>query len=142
MHHKVPERQASNPKDVRSGMPVKANVVEQKTRNARRLTHHARAFLVGNCGLGERKVTFLEDLSTTGCRVISEIPLEVGSEWALSLVASWSERDVTVEMAKVRWAAGNRYGLKFLAVDPVERERLRLFLKALEASHVPNPGEM
>ena len=142
MHHKVPERQASNPKTYGLGMSVKANALEQKSRKARRATYHARGFLIGKWGLGERELTFLRDLSTAGCCVISESPLQVGSEWALSLVASWSDPDVTVEVAKVRWADGNCYGLEFLAIDPVQRERLRLFLKTLEASPVPNPGEV
>lgn len=142
IHDKSPLREDSNPKTYGLGMSVKAKVVEPKSRNAQRVIHHARAFLFGKWGLGEREITFLQDLSTTGCRVISECPLQVGSEWALSLVASWSECDVTVEMAKVRWADGNHYGLEFLAIDPVERERLRLFLKALEASPVSNPGEV
>lgn len=142
MHHKVPERQASNPTTYGLGMSKKANALEQKSRNAQRVTYHARAFLVGKWGLGERELTFLQDLSTAGCCVISESPLQVGSEWALSLVASWSDPDVTVEVAKVRWANGSCYGLEFLAIDPVERERLRLFLKTLEAPPVPNPGEV
>ena len=142
MHHKVPERQTSDLRTYGLGISVKANVLEQKTRNAQRVTYQARAFLVGKWGLGERELTCLDDLSTTGCCVISESPLHVGSEWTLSLVASWSEPDVTVEVAKVQWAAGNRYGLEFLAIDPVERERLRLFLKVLMTPPVLNAGEV
>jgi len=123
-------------------MSEKANVVKTKSRNARRATCHARGFLIGTWGSGEKELAFLQDLSAAGCCVISESPLQVGSEWTLSLVASWSEPDVTVEVAKVQWAAGNRYGLEFLAIDPVERERLRLFLKVLMTPPVLNAGEV
>lgn len=123
-------------------MSEKANVVKIKSRNSPRDTYHARGFLIGKWGSGERELTFLQNLSAAGCCVFSESTLQVGSEWTLSLVASWSEPDVTVEVAKVRWAAGNRYGLEFLAIDPVERERLRLFLKVLMTPPVPNAGEV
>lgn len=110
---------------------MKDNILEGKSRNARRVTHLGRVLFMADCGFGIRGVGFLEDLSTTGCRLISEIPLNIGMELGLSLVGASHERDIEIEMAKVRWIEGNRVGLEFLGIDPLERERLRLFLKTV-----------
>jgi PilZ domain len=109
---------------------MKGNVLEAELRRARRVTHLGRVFLLGDCGFF-RGLAYLQDLSTTGCRVISESPLQVGMELELSLFAASDERDIVIELAKVRWANGDRFGLEFVAIYPQERERLRLFLKTV-----------
>jgi hypothetical protein len=91
---------------------------------------------LGECGF--RGLAYLQDLSTTGCRVISESPLQVGMELELSLVATSDERDIMIEMATVQWANGDCFGLEFGAIDPQERERLRLFLKTVAMPPVSN----
>jgi hypothetical protein len=73
----------------------------------------------------------LQDLSTTGCRVISTSSFQVGMELQLSLVAAHEARNIVIEMANVRWTDGGHVGLEFGAIDPLERERLRLFLKTV-----------
>ena len=108
---------------------MKGNVLEADLRRARRVTHLGRVFLLGDCGF--RALAYSQDLSTTGCRVISESPLQVGMEFELSLVAANDERDIEIELAKVRWGDGERFGLEFVAIYPPERERLRLFLKTV-----------
>jgi len=108
---------------------MKDNLLESELRRARRVTHLGRVFLFGECGF--RGLAYLQDLSTTGCQVTSESPLQVGMELELSLFAASGERDIIIELAKVRWANGDRFGLEILGVDPLERERLRLFLKTV-----------
>ena len=115
----------------RSEVGLKDNVLEAELRRVRRAIHLGRVFFVTDCGFGLKGVAFLEDISTTGCRIISETSLQIGMELGLSLVASSDERDVEIEMAKVRWVVRGRFGLEFLAIDPLERERLRLFLKTV-----------
>lgn len=114
-----------------SEVSVKNNVLEGECRNARRATHLGRVFFVADMGFGLKGVAFLEDISTTGCRIVTGSPLEIGMELGLSLVASSHEPDIEIEMAKVRRVNGNRFGLEFLAIDPLERERLRQFLKTV-----------
>ncbi len=105
------------------------NVLEAESRRARRVTHLGRVLLRGDCGfLGGG---YLQDLSTTGCRVTSKSSLQVGMELELSLVGASNERDIEIELAKVRWANGEDFGLEFVAIYPPERERLRLFLKTV-----------
>lgn len=109
---------------------MKNNVLKTDARLARRVTHLGRLSFVGDWPL--RGVGHLQDLSTTGCQVISETSLQVGMELQLSLVGAINEREILIEMAKVRWTRGNCSGMEFLAIDPLERERLRLFLRTKE----------
>jgi PilZ domain len=108
---------------------MKDNVLDTESRRARRVAHLGRMFFLGECGF--RGLAHMEDLSTTGCQVISESALQVGMELGLSLFAAADARDIVIELAKVRWAKGDRFGLEFVAIDPQERERLRLFLKTV-----------
>ena len=110
-----------------------ANLIKAESRRAPRFSQEGRVFFVRDDGCGTRELAYLEDLSMTGCRVTSSSPLRVGTELGLSLVASWNECDIKVELARVRRGEGNRLGLDFLGIDPLERERLRQFLKTVEA---------
>jgi PilZ domain len=108
---------------------MNSNVLEAESRRARRVTHLERVLLLSDFGF--RGLAYLQDLSTTGCRVVSESPLQVGMELELSLLGASNERDIEIELAKVRWASGKCFGLEFVAIYPPERERLRLFLKTV-----------
>ena len=108
---------------------MNSNVVEAELRRARRVTQLGRVWFRSDFGC--RGVADLQDLSTTGCRVVSESPLQVGMELELLLCVASNERNIEVELAKVRWANGTCFGLEFIAICPLERERLRLFLKTV-----------
>jgi len=100
-----------------------------ESRRARRIPHLGRVLFRNDVGF--KGQASLQDPSTTGCRVVSESPLQVGMELELFLCVATHERDIEIELAKVRWANGTCFGLEFLAIYPPERERLRLFLKAV-----------
>jgi hypothetical protein len=108
---------------------MNSNVRDIAERNARRVTYLGRVWFLGDCGF--RGLADLRNLSTTGCQVMSEISLQLGMELQLSIEGASDQRDILIEMAKVRWTTGDSYGLEFLAIDPLERERLRLFLKTM-----------
>jgi hypothetical protein len=108
---------------------MNSTVTEAESRRARRVTQLGRVLFV--CDFRFRGVADLQDLSTTGCRVVSESPLQVGMELELSLCVASNERDIEIEQAKVRWANGQCFGLEFVAICPLERERLRLYLKTV-----------
>lgn len=110
---------------------LKNKTLAERSRNARRVTHFGRVFFEGHCGFGMRGVAFLEDISTTGCRMISKSLLKMGMELELLVVGPSHERDIEIECAKVRWIDGDRTGLEFLGIDPLERERLRRFVKTV-----------
>ena len=105
---------------------MNSNVLEAELRRARRVTQLGRVTFRSDFGV--RGVASLQDLSTTGCRVVSERPLQVGMEFALSLCVASQDPHIEIEWAKVRWVDGPCCGL---AICPVERERLRLCLKTV-----------
>jgi len=117
-------------------MSMNSTVLEAELRRARRVTQLGRVTFRSDFGV--RGVASLQDLSTTGCRVVSERPLQVGMELALFLCVASHERDIEIELAKVRWANGPCCGLEFLAICPLERERLRLFLKTVRVGVAPS----
>ena len=106
---------------------MNSTIRETMVRNARRVAHLGRVYFRDDDG--HRGLGYVQDLSTTGCQMISQRPLQIGMELQLSLVAASEERDISIEVAKVRWTMGDCYGMEFLGIDPLERERLRLFLK-------------
>ena len=105
---------------------MNSNLKQTDLRRARRVTYLSRVSFLDDDW--RRGVGDLQDLSTVGCRMISESPLRIGMELQLSLKAVTDEPDIKIEMAKVRWMDGDSYGLEFLGINPLERERLRLFL--------------
>ena len=71
----------------------------------------------------------------------SESPIQAGIELELSLFSTSAERDIEIEMAKVRWANKECFGLEFVAIYPPKRERLRLFLKTVVMAPVSDLAE-
>jgi hypothetical protein len=69
---------------------------------------------------------FLQDLSHYGCRMQCDISLQPGTE--LELCFFYGSREVEpirVELATVRWAKGQEFGMKFLRLQSHEEARLR-----------------
>jgi hypothetical protein len=68
----------------------------------------------------------LQDLSHHGCRMKSDISLQPGTE--LELCFFYGSREavpIRVELATVRWAKGQEFGVKFLRLQSHEETRLR-----------------
>ncbi len=78
----------------------------------------------------------LIDLSLGGCRLLSDIPLEIGERYNLILQISKESSPVIVEAAVVRWTQDNTYGLKFTSMQTVDESHLRELL--LDIRH-PTP---
>ena len=75
---------------------------------------------------------FLQDLSHYGCRMESDTPLRPGTE--LELCLFYGSREVVpirVELATVRWATGQEFGVKFLRLQSHEEARLRQVIAEL-----------
>ena len=68
----------------------------------------------------------LSDLSHYGCRMQSDTPLEPGTELELCFFSRSREAEpITVEVATVRWAKGQEFGVKFLRLQSQDESRLR-----------------
>jgi len=70
----------------------------------------------------------LIDLSLGGCRLQSDIPLEISGRYHLILQVSKKPRPIIVEAAVVRWTQENTYGLKFTSLQSIHEPHLRELL--------------
>ncbi len=68
----------------------------------------------------------VRDLSPLGCRMESDAVLQPGTELELCFFYGSGEAlPITVELATVRWAKGQEFGVKFLRLQSHEEARLR-----------------
>ena len=68
----------------------------------------------------------LQDISHTGCRMKSDTSLHPGTELELCFFYGSQEAvPIRVELATVRWAKGQEFGVKFLRLHSHEEARLR-----------------
>ncbi len=74
----------------------------------------------------------VSDLSTGGCKVVSEASLYIGMYLALEICPLGQEATLKVDQAVVRWASEEEFGLEFITMWPEEEERLRRFVSTLE----------
>lgn len=65
------------------------------------------------------------DISTTGCRAESEIAVEVGTEFQISIFLADFSWPLRIDRAIIRWVDGYTFGLEFDVILPAQRERLR-----------------
>ena len=70
----------------------------------------------------------LIDLSLGGCRLLSDIPLEISERYHLILQISKKSRPLIVEEAVVRWTQENTHGLKFTSMQSIHESHLRELL--------------
>ena len=90
---------------------------------------------------------FLQDLSHYGCRMESGSSLRPGMELELGIFyGSREAMPIRVELAVVRWAKSQEFGVKFLRLQSHEEARLRHVIAELLAGApgkdaVPDPSE-
>ena len=73
----------------------------------------------------------LLDISASGCRASSSIPLAAGMILRLSLFLPDHQWPLRINQAIVRWIDNNQFGLEFTDITMAQRERLRaLVMKA------------
>jgi hypothetical protein len=64
------------------------------------------------------------DLSTSGCRVESSVPVEPGLLLELRIYAPDVEWPLMIEAANVQWVSGQTFGLAFFRITETEQQRL------------------
>jgi c-di-GMP-binding flagellar brake protein YcgR len=77
----------------------------------------------------------LIELSLGGCRLLSDIPLEIGERYNLILQVTKTSCPILVEAAVVRWTKESTYGLKFTSLQSIHESHLRELL--LDIRHPP-----
>ncbi|MBS0169027.1 MAG: PilZ domain-containing protein [Nitrospira sp.] len=70
----------------------------------------------------------LLDLSAEGCRIETAQELPVNTYLSLRLILSPNDLPILVDLAAVRWVHGTNFGIHFLAIQPLQAQRLRTFL--------------
>lgn len=74
------------------------------------------------------------NLSLKGCMVESDAGVKVGDAMSLILLLPGEESPTIVDLALVRWAKGQCFGLEFVSLGTVEMNRLRGFLASAALS--------
>lgn len=100
-----------------------------RDRRGRRLPLSCRLFFFGEDDF-EGEATLL-DISASGCRASSSIPLTAGMMLRLSLFLHDHQWPLRINQAVVRWIDNQEFGLEFTDITMAQRERLRtLVMKA------------
>ncbi len=66
----------------------------------------------------------LGDLSLTGCSVTCDRTVLAGSYVRLSLILPDPTSSLFIELGKIRWSRGNRFGVEFIRFPTFTRHRL------------------
>jgi hypothetical protein len=77
----------------------------------------------------------LLDLSPTGAKLSSTLPLQPSDYVALNLSLPFREPSLEVVLAAVRWVQGGNFGVEFIQITPSEQSRLKDFL---DTQPIPN----
>lgn len=72
------------------------------------------------------------NLGMGGCKVVTSPPLTVGAMLALYLKVPDQTFAITIRMATVRWTMDYEFGVEFLGMEELERERLDRYLQGLD----------
>lgn len=73
------------------------------------------------------------DLSFTGCMAKSDSAVQPGLRMKISLFLSGREEwPVRVDEAIVRWARGGEFGIEFVAMRPLQLQRIRQFVNGTQ----------
>lgn len=67
----------------------------------------------------------LLDISTSGCRASSSIPLQPETVLKISVFLPDQKWPLRVDQVIVRWVNGKEFGLEFTSIRVAQRERLR-----------------
>jgi len=104
---------------------------KRELRTAPRISLDCRFFFSNNERV-EAEATFL-DLSKTGCAAESETTVQTGMTLELWIFSPNYDWRMHIDHAVVRWVRGHVFGVEFLSLRPVQRERLRRLVEKFRA---------
>lgn len=76
-------------------------------------------------------VGYTADVSSDGCRIESDMPVQMGMRLALLLTVSEDAPPIRIAAARVRWAQTYAFGVEFLRIPPADESRLTDFLTSV-----------
>jgi hypothetical protein len=71
------------------------------------------------------------NLCMRGCKIVTDQPLTIGGMVALTLNVPKQALSITICMATLRWMLKNEFGIEFLGMEELRRERLAQYLRGL-----------
>jgi PilZ domain len=74
------------------------------------------------------------NLGMGGCKIVTDRPLTIGTMLAMYLKLPNQAVAITIRMTTVRWTMEYEFGVEFLGMEELERERLAKFLQRLESA--------
>ena len=88
----------------------------------------------GDSCVGEGTVL---NVSVPGCEIYSKKPVEPGTYLEMKVLVPDSRSSISVELAKVRWRNGYRFGVEFIRMPGEDQVRLGRWVKSSRALHLP-----
>ncbi len=85
-----------------------------------------------DAGIGEGQ---LLDLSPTGCKLRSDVPLNAGAYVSLQIGLAHEPLPLGVEVSIVRWCKDGQLGLEFLRYGQGDRERMTNLVGTFPINH-------
>ncbi|MBI4000899.1 MAG: PilZ domain-containing protein [Nitrospira defluvii] len=79
----------------------------------------------------------LVDLSVEGCRMECARELSVNTYLSLRLLLASEEPPILVDLAAVRWVRDKECGIHFLSIQPLQANRLKIFLAPSDKPNGP-----
>jgi hypothetical protein len=83
-------------------------------------------------GTGANGGGLVSRLSTGGCTIASDDPVQAGTFLVLHIQFPAQYSPLKVDLAEVRWVKGREFGLKFIRLRKEEKDRLRKLLHYLK----------
>ena len=74
------------------------------------------------------------NVSAEGSAITSDTVPGAGAYLQLTMYLREREEPVPIDLAAVRWVSALRFGVEFIKIRSEERERLKMFVKALEST--------
>ena len=74
------------------------------------------------------------NLCMGGCKIVTDQPLTIGGMVTLTLNVPKQPFPITVRMAIVRWMLQHEFGIEFLGMEEIQRERMAQYLQSLAAA--------
>ena len=98
-----------------------------KIRYSERVLTEFPVIFAGDSFVGEGIV---HNVSVPGCEIVSSKIVEAGSYLEMKVLMPDSSPSLCVELAKIRWRKGHRFGVEFIRMPGVDQIRLGRLIKS------------
>jgi hypothetical protein len=104
-----------------------------KLRYSERVITEFPVIFAGDCFVGEGTV---RNVSVPGCAIVSNRLVEPGSYLEMKVLMPESMPSLSVELARIRWRKGRRFGVEFIRMPGKDQVRLGRLVKSYRSLKV------